>query len=152
MKLAEALILRGDLQKSIYHLTDRMSNNLKVQEGEIPAEEPSSIMEEFDKVNLELTELIQSIHQTNQLTPFEVYGSLTNALAKREELIRRRDFLSMIVSQGTVKFDRYSKSEIKFHSTVDVKTYQKELDLLNKEYRLLDTKIQGLNWTTDLIV
>ena len=36
-------------------------------------------------------------------------------------------------------------------STVNVAEQQKEIDKLSKEYRLIDTKLQGLNWTTDII-
>ena len=41
--------------------------------------------------------------------------------------------------------------EIKIDSTVDVAKLQKDLDALSKELRLLDQKIQEINWTTDLI-
>ena len=40
MKLAEALNQRADLQKRIAQLRDRLSNNVKVQEGDTPAEKP----------------------------------------------------------------------------------------------------------------
>ena len=35
-------------------------------------------------------------------------------------------------------------------STVNVADKQKETDLLAKRIRELDTRIQGLNWTTEL--
>ena len=41
--------------------------------------------------------------------------------------------------------------EIRIRSTVDVREQQKKLDALSKDLRELDVKIQGLNWTTDLI-
>ncbi|QNM16272.1 DIP1984 family protein [Fusobacterium hominis] len=34
--------------------------------------------------------------------------------------------------------------------TIDVGKKQKEIDKLSKKLRELDTKIQGLNWTTEL--
>ena len=36
MKLAEALQLRGDLQKRMMQLSDRLMQNARVQEGEKP--------------------------------------------------------------------------------------------------------------------
>ena len=63
------------------------------------------------------------------------------------EIRIKRDFLSAASS----RVDRYSNNEIKILATIDVAKYQKEIDRLSKEYRELDTKIQGLNWTTDLM-
>ena len=40
MKLAEALIIRADLQKKSASLRDRIGTNCKVQEGESPSEDP----------------------------------------------------------------------------------------------------------------
>jgi hypothetical protein len=40
MKLAEALSIRKDLQKRIQQLGQRIQNNVKVQEGDAPSEEP----------------------------------------------------------------------------------------------------------------
>ena len=39
----------------------------------------------------------------------------------------------------------------KIFSTINVKEKQKELDKMSKEYREIDTLLQGLNWTTDLV-
>ena len=47
--------------------------------------------------------------------------------------------------------DRYSKSEVKFKSTINVAEIQKQADQLSKEHRELDAKIQGANWLTELI-
>ena len=47
MKLAEALQLRGDLQKRLEQLTSRLYNNATVQEGEAPAEDPAALLEEY---------------------------------------------------------------------------------------------------------
>ncbi len=40
MKLAEALIIRADLQKKFASLRERVGVNCKVQEGETPSENP----------------------------------------------------------------------------------------------------------------
>ena len=42
MRLAEALILRGDIQKRLAQLQDRFKRSSWVQEGEKPAEDPRS--------------------------------------------------------------------------------------------------------------
>ena len=46
---------------------------------------------------------------------------------------------------------RYSLKEIMVFSTVDVKELQKNVDRIAKELREVDEKIQGANWTIDLI-
>lgn len=46
---------------------------------------------------------------------------------------------------------RYGKSEIRYVRTVDVKELHKDVDRYSKQLRELDLKIQGLNWTTDLV-
>jgi len=45
MKLAEALILRADIQKRIEQLKSRLADNAKGQEGENPSEEPKALAE-----------------------------------------------------------------------------------------------------------
>ena len=40
MKLAEALILRADIQKWIEQVRNRLYNNVLAQEGELPSEDP----------------------------------------------------------------------------------------------------------------
>ena len=47
MKLAEALIARADYQKRNEQLKRRISLNLKIQEGELPAEDPNAMLAEL---------------------------------------------------------------------------------------------------------
>ena len=44
MKLAEALSIRKDLQKRIFQIEKRLEDNVKVQEGDEPAENPEELM------------------------------------------------------------------------------------------------------------
>ncbi len=43
MKLAEALLLRGDIQKKLASLRERIGRNCLVQEGNAPHENPSAL-------------------------------------------------------------------------------------------------------------
>lgn len=54
MKLAEALILRKDLQARVARLRDRLFSNVVYQEGDIPSEYPTALMA---KLNDTFTEL-----------------------------------------------------------------------------------------------
>lgn len=151
MKLAEALILRSDLQKRIEQLKNRLRNNVMVQEGDRPSEEPEVLLKEFDDCLLELTDIIKRINKTNNVTKFNEEWTLADALAERDKLWEKRLILSHVAEAASVKQDRYSRTEIKYISVINVKELQKQIDKLSKEYRELDTKIQGLNWTIDLI-
>lgn len=150
MKLAEALILRADLQRKIEQLKYRLQNNVMVQEGEKPSEDPYELMEELKLAIDKNGNLIKQINKTNSSTMFNEDWTLGDALIERDKIKEKINYLRDIVDNGTVKFDRYSRSEIRFVSVVDVKKIQDEVDLLSKKWRELDTKIQGMNWTIDL--
>lgn len=62
-----------------------------------------------------------------------------------------RSALSDILEQASIVQDRYSRTEVRYERTVDVKAIQKEIDTLSKSYREMDIRIQELNWTTELI-
>ena len=50
MKLAEALQERADINRKIEQLKSRLNNNVLVQEGEQPAEDPEKLKQELDAV------------------------------------------------------------------------------------------------------
>ena len=58
-----------------------------------------------------------------------------------------RDFLTV----SSDRVSRYSKTEIRIHSTVPVAELQKQVDSYAKELRTVDEKIQELNWLTELL-
>ncbi len=151
MKLAEALILRADYQKRSVQLRQRIANCAKVQEGEEPAESPQALLAEYDQVLDAMFDLLKRINRTNSMTEFEPGKTLTDALAERDILVARRKAYVELVEAASVKHERYSRSEIKFQSTVNVATIQKQVDDLAKAYRVLDTKIQALNWVAELV-
>ena len=150
MKLASALVERADLQKRIQELSTRLNNNAKVQEGEKPSENPQELLEELKKDFVRLEELIARINKTNNET---VSGSetLTDLIAKRDCLKQRIGIMRDFLNRSSEKTNRYTRTEIRILSTVSVSDLQKEVDALSKELRETDEKIQGLNWTTELI-
>ena len=150
MKLAEALILRADQQRRVEQLKQRIIRNAKVQEGDNPAEEPNSLMEELENTLKDLTKIVQRINKTNLNTKFKK-NTLTDALAIRDNLKMKCDIYRELCKTATVTQDRYSKSEVKFISTVNVADIQKIADRLAKEHRELDAAIQELNWSTMLL-
>ena len=47
--------------------------------------------------------------------------------------------------------DRYSRSEIKMLSAVDIKAIRKQADQVAKQHRELDILVQQANWQHDLL-
>ena len=151
MKLAEALALRADLQKRIAQLRSRLSANAKVQEGDTPAEDPAALLEELRACLEQLESLIRRINRTNCLTAADDGQTLTDKLARRDALTLELSILREFCGEASDKTDRYSTKEIRILSTVDVRALQKQIDGKSKELRELDTEIQGLNWTRELL-
>jgi hypothetical protein len=150
MKLAEALILRADYKKRLEQLKARVLRNAKVQDGDKPAEEPQELLAEAERLARELADLVKRINRTNSATPFGDGLSLTDALAERDALGLRFRLYSDLAEAASVSQARYSRSEIKYVSVVNVAASQKRADDLAREYRTLDARIQGLNWGVEL--
>ena len=149
MKLAEALNQRADLQRRIAQLRERLSNNVKVQEGDQPAEKPEDLFKELDGCLKELESLIVRINRTNQETVWEG-KTLTEMIAGKDTLSLHLSVLRSVLDSANVRSDRYSRNEIKFVRTVDVNVLQKQVDDLSRDLRELDSKLQQANWMTEL--
>ncbi|MBU0905780.1 MAG: DIP1984 family protein [Firmicutes bacterium] len=151
MKLAEALILRTDSQKRLEQVKHRLLLNSKFQEGETPSEDPKDLEKELKHLLKQLKQLIQRVNRTNLLTPFDEQRSLGDALVERDLIGQERKIYSELLDRASVRHDRYSKTEIKFVTSINVKDTQKHVDELSLKFRLIDTRIQELNWLTDLV-
>lgn len=150
MKIAEALILRADIQKRIVQLKTRLNNNAKVQENEEPAENPELLLTELENLISQLNDLIVKINRTNTLSKIDGI-SLVELIAKKDTLSQKAGILREFIEIASQKVDLYSTTEIKVFSTVNVSELQKKLDKLSKEIRETDTKLQQANWTIDLV-
>ena len=151
MTLGEALNVRADLQTRIAQLTARLMENVKVQEGDSPALSPQDLRKELFIAVDTLGKLVARINQTNNLTAISDEQKLVDALIERENPMKKRNIINQMIEKASNNENRYSMSEIKFVSVVDVAGLQKEYDALSKKWRELDNKIQGINWITALI-
>lgn len=151
MKLAEALVLRADTQKKIAQLRQRLERVVKVQEGELPAEDPSSLLRELEQTLDEQTAWIRKINRTNATVSFAEGLSISDALAERDRIMQHRKLLGDVLEQASIKQDRFSRSEVKYERTINVVQIQTKVDALSKAYREYDFRIQELNWRTDLL-
>jgi hypothetical protein len=151
MKLAEALAERSECQTRIEELKKRMVRSARVQEGDAPAEDVNELLAESERVFVRVLELISAINRTNARTQFDAARTISDAIAERDVVAKRRDFLAGVAEAASTRQDRYSKSEVRFVATVSVAKLQTEVDRLAKQYRELDTRLQELNWNTELI-
>ena len=150
MKLAEALILRADMQKCVAQYKNRINDNAKVQEGDKPAEQPTLLFLELNDLLPELQALVVKINMTNTRTMIDG-KTMTELLAEKEVLGTKLDIYRSAYSNAIIRSDRYSRNEIRFVSAIDIESLQKKIDTMSKRYRELDTIIQQANWTNDLI-
>lgn len=150
MKLAEALSIRKDLQKRIEQLRSTLLNNVKVQEGEQPAENPEELLHELDGCIRQLEQLMFRINRTNTFT--ESNGrTLTAMIAERDTLTKRVQVLRDVYEKASQSQERYSRSEIKMVTTVDVKNLSRQINHHSQRLRQLDMDIQSLNFQTELM-
>ncbi|MBR4773428.1 MAG: DIP1984 family protein [Bacteroidales bacterium] len=151
MKLAEALSIRKDLMKRIAQLQGRIANNVKVQEGDEPLENPDELMKELDSCLKQLEDIIFRINATNMKTKNAKGVTLTQLMAQRDVLTMRVNTIRNVFNSASESQNRYSQSEIKMVTVVDVKKLGKKVDDLSAKLRVLDMEIQALNFSTDLI-
>ncbi len=151
MKLAEALSIRKDLQKRIQELGKRIKNNVKVQEGDEPKEQPKELMTELDGCLTKLQDIIWHINATNMQTKNSEGRTLTELMAQKDVLTMRISTLRNVFDTASSGQDRYSRSEIKMVTVIDVKTLSKQIDEYSAQLRKLDIEIQSLNFQTELV-
>ncbi|MCL2861891.1 MAG: DIP1984 family protein [Firmicutes bacterium] len=151
MKLAEALILRADMKKQMERFVTRICGNCRIQEGDVPNEEPNELIKEYEKLVEKFEKLVADINNTNAVTKNAKGVSIMELIAKRDCLALKRNAYSSIASQLRGYNVRASKSEIKFVNIVDAKTIEKKFAAVAAKYREVDSEIQALNWSTDLI-
>lgn len=150
MKLAEALQERADLNRNIEQLQSRLNNNVLVQEGEEPAEDPQKLKEMLDDSIARLAYLIKCINQTNCQTIIDG-KSLTELIAQKDAISLKIHAYKDIVYTAAQSVYRARNTEIKIKQTINVASWQAEIDQMAKNLRLLDNKLQENNWQTDLI-
>ena len=149
MKLAEALQLRADLNKQIDMLQRRISNNIVVQEGDKPAEEPKELINQLNDCLKQQEELIGKINLVNCST---LVGdkTLTELIAEKDILMTKINAYRDIVAKASNIASRMTRTEIRYMSTVNAREIQKEVDTMSATLRKLENIIQQTNWTTEL--
>lgn len=150
MKLAEALILRSDLNKKLQSLKERITNNAVVQEGEPPHEDPEELFKEACATAKTLREIVEKIDNANHSAKLSDGRTINQALAVREQLAHEHAMVRSALDGAATGPERYSAAEIKWVATISVKQHQKKLDDYAKKIRDLNILIQETNWRHEI--
>lgn len=150
MKLAEALSRRSALEEKINELKTRLADNVKVQEGDEPFEDPKNLIMDLDRILKEFHNIVYRINLTNTRTIVDG-RTLTDMLAERDMLKKKTRILSDTLSSLTDRGSRFSRNEIKYVATVDPAELRKLFDEASSQLRRLDLRIQAIGWEADLI-
>lgn len=154
MKLAEALALRSDTTRKVAHLRERIVDNARHQEGEVPAEDAAVLLEELTSTLSELERLMRAINRTNAQAILG-NGTVTDALAHRDVLRLRHSAVNAAADAASGReergYGRQLRSELVYVAAVPVTELRAIADDLAREIREVDTQIQRTNWEVDLI-
>jgi hypothetical protein len=156
MKLAEALLLRADRNRTFEQLRTRIAASARYQEGERSPENARDLIQAASGVLDDLQRLIRQINRTNSETSMPDGRKVTDALAERDVLRLRYSLLtgaadaaSGASQRGIVM--RTTRSELKVVSDLDVSDLRQRASDAARQVRELDAQIQQVNWTTELI-
>lgn len=151
MKLAEALIQKKDLEVEIANLQSRLLENVKVQEGTQPFEKPELTLDKIKNTLSQLEDITIKIHKTNNIIKADADNNINELISKRDIVKLRHKVYSAAYKELFTR-DRYAtRSDIKYTVTADINNLLKYISDAAKEFRVLDTKIQSINWSTDLL-
>ncbi|MFF4406777.1 DIP1984 family protein [Streptomyces sp. NPDC002536] len=155
MKLAEALAERAEATRRVEQLRARVVGSARYQEGETPAEEASRLLAEAGEVLDTLETLIRRINRTNAAVQMGEDGTLTDALARRDVLRLRHAVVTAAADAaagtGERGYGRQLRSELMMLSALPVAELRAQADVLAREIREIDTRIQRTNWEADLL-
>lgn len=150
MKLAEALLLRRDLNNRLFQLRNEISSSVLVQEGDTLDRSITELFKEYDEINQQYSELVVAINRKNATTSVADSALLLmEALERREQLRRKHALLTQALDE-TKAAPRMGRNEIRLVRTIDTKTLTEQLNTTAKQLRELDGKIQQTNWLVDL--
>jgi hypothetical protein len=128
----------------------RVAQNVVVQQGEAPHEDPEQLLREGAAVIEELRKLVVGINTANLTGKTEDGRNLTAALAQRDALAQQHAMLVAALAATNKEPDRYSTREIKWVATVKVKDLQKRLEDLSRTIRETNLAIQAANWKIEV--
>jgi hypothetical protein len=156
VKLAEALQLRAEKNRTFEQLRSRIQANARYQEGETPPEEARALVEAAVSILDELETLIRRINQTNSGAHLPDGRTITDGLAERDVLRLRYSLFSSSADAASGAgprggMFRTARSELKIVTPLDVRALRQRASDVARRVREVDAQIQQLNWTIELL-
>ncbi len=151
MKLAEALMERKDIKARMEALKKRLYGNAKTEEGATPPEPPGELLASLLDEVAAFEQLVARINRTNASAHFADGGSLVLALIQKDMLRYRHIVLTNLADHAVAAPGRYSPRELRSIPAIDVGETRRAADRAARDGRVLDARIQRLNWETMLV-
>lgn len=155
MKLGEALVKRSDAAKRLDTLRERAKSSVRFQEGEEPDENVEKILDTAVHTIGELEALTSAINRTNAHHAVADGVTLMDLLAQRGALSSRHSLFHNVAEAAaggrlSTFGVRHMRSELRWLTAIPIPELRKRADKAAKEFRELDTRVQQINWETDL--
>jgi hypothetical protein len=155
MKLGEALTVRADAARRVEQLQARIVASARFQEGEEPAEDAAALLAEAGRALDELEQMIRRINRTNAVATVGPARTITDALARRDTLRLRHALLTAAADAAAGKNRagavRQLRSELKMLAALPASRLRAEADVIARELRELDVRLQQANWEVELL-
>ncbi|BDQ51832.1 hypothetical protein EfsSVR2281_36430 [Enterococcus faecalis] len=94
MKLAEALLLRRDLESKLTLLREEIASSAVIQEGDTLDRSIDDLLLDYETTNQEFAQLVIAINQRNAVAKIGEQETIAAALEKREALRRSHAMLT----------------------------------------------------------
>jgi hypothetical protein len=150
MKLAEALMLRAELQKRLASLRERLEHRAMIQEGDKSVEDPAELFRRAKEAATQMERLVSAINKANIAARLEDGRTITEALAARDLRVWFLGTLRGVAKKATEAPERYGSKEIRWLPNVDVPALHEQADELAREIRELNAGIQAANWRVEI--
>jgi len=151
MKLAEALMERKETKARIESLKKRLYRSAQSEDGVPPAEPPAALLVELEHEIAAFERLVARINLTNATARFDDGYTLADVLIQRDMTRLRHLVLSNLADHAVAVPERYSQRELRNVPAIDVAETRRAADRAARDGRLLDARIQRLNWEIDLV-
>ena len=152
MLLAEALNERADVRRRLIDLRRRLADNVRVLEGERPAEDPQTLLYQAFDASERLRALVVAVNLTNAATALPDGTIITAALGRRDALDEQIRVVTDAASRASDRVARSGRIEFREVALLDVGALRGEADRLMAERRELDAMLQQANWSAALTV
>ncbi|EGP5447167.1 hypothetical protein D2A89_03365 [Enterococcus faecium] len=154
MKLAEALLLRRDLESKLTLLREEIASSAVIQEGDTLDRSIDDLLLDYETTNQEFAQLVIAINQRNAVAKIgeqeTIAAALIAAALEKREALRRSHAMLTATLEAAKVAPRMGRNEIRMIRTIDTKQITDRLNQTAKALRELDGQIQQTNWLVDL--